>query len=1263
MDTLFTWLHLSDLHVRAASASGAREAFLACLREDLPTRGRERLDAIVVTGDVAFSGRADEYDVAGAFLLDAARGAGLGPERVFVVPGNHDVDRATDQAPVTAKLLAELRQGRRRLDAAIEAPRARAVITTRLHAFSAFAAAFGPEGPAEVALDELLWWSHAVEGRGGLRVRILGLSTVLLADGDADRGCLRLGEAQLREAQATVRERELVIALSHHPVRGGWLADERDAEAWLREHAHLHLTGHVHDPIAEEARAGAPGPFVWVATGAAPARRKIGLGSARRFGYALGSIVRGPDGALAARIAPRRWVPEEKRFVPDEKALPEGQTFADRALRLASAAPAPKTRTRSTTPPPKKPAAAEKVEKAATPEPASVRVRVPAPVRTPAPPPADERDATTPRVNATPQPGPVSVGAPARAAALEPRPGRVVRDPRRDPRREEPEPTDHDWISPTATAAERAAASTPPRRAPEITSGRSEPPVRREGPPPSRRSRPPAPSSPPVPETPPAPRAASTPAPRAASTPAPRAAATPAPSATATPAPRAAATAGWTLSPNAAATPAPNAAATAAPNATATPAPRAAATPGPGRAEPGPAALFEGPGALPATPVPYFVDRADDRIALRAALVDPVATCVVVTGLGGLGKTALVQQLVATDARAIFAESAWIDARDLAAELGRVAKRFGLRAAERAPTVDESVRFLRGVLESRRILLVIDNVNPGMADVRALPIPAAGSASRALLTSRIVTLHEDLGKLARPLRLAPWEPGTIRAHLREVAPALRSEPDAALDALGRGVGGLPLAVRLLGRQLLRPDVTVTSLRARLERDPLGALDAGARPGEASAASTFRPSVDGLGPSERRVLVALSACAPATRTAMVAEVAGVREDEAGMALEGLADQSLVEWLPDAERPFRLHPVIRAVLGAQPGAEDAVAAHDRMVRAHVEGHRDPNDWQALERDLPEVLAVTDRRLARGDVAGAWEPLRAVMGLLDRRGASGEIVAAANRVLQAAPPDGPLAAAILGDLGLLWCSLGDLTQAEGALGRALALAEEQGSAEAQARAVGGLARCAALRGELEKAVGLHRRSATLHELLGLRHLYANDLGNVGLLYRRMGNVGDAIEQLERALAIHEQLGVSEGRAEVLCGLGLCFRDIGEPEAGIEHFERALAIHEELGRRSGQATMLGNLGNTYRALGRHDRAIAHLGRALAIYEELGLLDGQGAALGNLGSCYRALGDTPRARDHFERALATLRRINLPDDHPHVKAMLAALAAPPKRS
>ncbi|MFT3772223.1 MAG: tetratricopeptide repeat protein [Minicystis sp.] len=1189
METLFTWLHLSDLQIRAAREEGPApaERLLAALRHDVQEHAGEPIEAILVTGDVAATGQRDEYVEADAFLVQMARSAGLGPERIYLVAGNHDVDRAADRAPLTAKLVAELRQGRRRFDAALEHARAREVLSSRLYAFAVFAATFGPP-PADddAPPEELLWWSHRVDARGGLKVRFVGLCTPFLAEGDGDRGALRLGEKQLHDAGGTIKNGELVVVLSHHPARGGWLADERDVELWLRDHAHVHVTGHPHDPIAEEARAGSPGPYVWVAAGATPAKRKVGLGAERKLGYSLVSVVRADDGALSLRIVPRRWSAEGNRFVADERNLPKGEAAAVRPLRLALPPPPPAQ-------PSVPPGAASAQRGSSTPPPpaAGFRSSTPPPAAgfrssTPLPAAAGLRLGTPPAAGGfRPSAPPPAAMPPAAAMPAGFRPGAS---------------TD---VRPSASADFRSGASTEvrPSASADFRSG-----ALAEGPAFGR-----APAA--IPPKAPAPAPVLPFSPAAA----PVKPVIPAKPATIPPP---------ALTPS-------------------DPAPRPSARS---------TGLFEGPGALPAMPIPLFSDRVAEIETLEELLTEPSVLSVVAAGPGGVGKTALVQHFVATRAPSLFDEGAWIDARDLPAELGRVAKRFGLRTGDRAPRVEEAVRFLRGACEGRRVLLVVDNLSPGVADARALPI--LGGASRVVVTSRILTLHEDLGRGARRIRLGAWDEPVCRGHLRALVPALGSEPDQTLDALARRVGGLPLAVRLLGRQLLRPDVTLAGLQLALDRDPLGTLDSAARGGESTLTSTFRPAFEALNPPLRRILVALAACAPETRADVVAEIAGVRDDEAALALEGFAEQSLVEHAPDAERPFRLIEAIRFFLHGQPGAAEAESTHEGLVLAQVlTNGADPRRWPELSRELPEVFAVVDRRVARGDAPGAWEVLKAVLGVLERDNRYGEFVAAARRILRVAAEGSETQAAVLADLGLALASLGDIAGARESLARALVVAEDHAYPETQALALGGLGRVHGILGELDKAVAYHRRAGVLNEQLGRRKLLAIDLGNVGLVLRRKGDVADAIEHLERALALYQE-GEHDGRAEVLGGLGLCFRDIGELGSAIEYFQRALSIHEQHGRRAGQATMLGNLGNTYRSLGETDRAIEHLERALAIYEELGLPEGQGAALGNLGACYRSVGEPAKARAMYERALAVFRKLGLPDDHPHVRMVLGAL-------
>ncbi len=53
----------------------------------------QAVDALLVTGDIAYAGQDQEYVSALSWLKELADRCGCAPDRIFVVPGNHDVDR------------------------------------------------------------------------------------------------------------------------------------------------------------------------------------------------------------------------------------------------------------------------------------------------------------------------------------------------------------------------------------------------------------------------------------------------------------------------------------------------------------------------------------------------------------------------------------------------------------------------------------------------------------------------------------------------------------------------------------------------------------------------------------------------------------------------------------------------------------------------------------------------------------------------------------------------------------------------------------------------------------------------------------------------------------------------------------------------------------------------------------------------------------------------------------------------------------------
>ena len=326
--------------------------------------------------------------------------------------------------------------------------------------------------------------------------------------------------------------------------------------------------------------------------------------------------------------------------------------------------------------------------------------------------------------------------------------------------------------------------------------------------------------------------------------------------------------------------------------------------------------LFEGPGAVPATAVPSFAGRHDEMAGLVAHLraPDEKAVCVVASGIGGVGKTSLARQLVATRASALFPDgAAWLDGANLIAELARVSRRFGWPNAN-DPTPDQAKAFLANQLHDRPVLLVVDN----LLDKRARAnVPIPGGKCRTLVTSRATDVAQDLAAPAATLRLEHWELEICRQYLRDNVPRLTSEPDADLDALAAFVQGLPLALRLIARALaLNITRTPKQHLARLRAEPLGALDNHAGPNDRGVAATFLDAYRDLTSLEQSTLHALASCAQGSRTEIVAAVATQDIPATEDALTTLYNSSLADFRQASPAPWSLHDVVRIFTRSQP-----------------------------------------------------------------------------------------------------------------------------------------------------------------------------------------------------------------------------------------------------------------------------------------------------------------------------------------------------------
>ncbi len=259
-----TWLHLSDIHFRRTQSYN-QHIGLQPLIQDIRELFESGLqpDFIVLTGDIAQASRPEEYDMAKRFLDDVLDATGLGKDRLFLVPGNHDVDRSKNE--MIAKAMIPALFDRNAVNDFLASDGQRAVVFDRFHHYHQFLHDYlGPDVPYDPQ-SEYYYIKHIEVAKQP--VAILGLNSAWLAASDKDRNQLLLGERQVRDALELSRGAALRLALMHHPF--DWLRDfdYRDVEPLLRKGCHFLLHGHRHEVGFLEVR-GPSGLAMVIAAGA-----------------------------------------------------------------------------------------------------------------------------------------------------------------------------------------------------------------------------------------------------------------------------------------------------------------------------------------------------------------------------------------------------------------------------------------------------------------------------------------------------------------------------------------------------------------------------------------------------------------------------------------------------------------------------------------------------------------------------------------------------------------------------------------------------------------------------------------------------------------------------------------------------------------------------------------------------------------------------------------------------------------------------------
>ncbi|GGX51795.1 tetratricopeptide repeat protein [Streptomyces noursei] len=623
---------------------------------------------------------------------------------------------------------------------------------------------------------------------------------------------------------------------------------------------------------------------------------------------------------------------------------------------------------------------------------------------------------------------------------------------------------------------------------------------------------------------------------------------------------------------------------------------------------------------------PHFTDRRDAALALDAARRDG-ASLAVISGLAGVGKTALATRWLANTAPE---DEAQLHA-DLGGPPGRVAPEVVLPQWLRSLGIDRTppgLRELAGLWRSvtarRAVTVLLDNA----ADPdQVRPLLPAGAKSMTVVTSRRL-LWELAIDGAALLPLGPLTPSAAIALLTRFTGEGRiaAEP-AAAARLARGCAFLPLPLVLAGARL----------KARPTRTLAAAADALVHPhhedpARIAIATALTESYTGLETKAQYVYRSLGLMpVDAVDSHMVAAVCQLERAEAERLLEALAEEQVLE--PCDSAPGRTVRY-RAGAAVREHARTLAAEHDDPVAREGTARRLclwllANATQAQQRLTPAqatlrrtLPALVDAPVDFDDDLGAMAWLEAhendLLGVLEAAVAAGSDEIAWQLV------DAFWPLFLRRHPYVLWIKAHEI---------GLDAARRVGNSAAvrQMLLSGAIGLNAA--GRLPEAIDWYTQARDAAQADGDVRDEGQALLGLGACHHQSGRPEGAKRDLTKAVTLWTSCGYRRGTALAAVLLGEIALTAGEPRRALDQLADAHAVLLDVDDPYDAARALALHGQARALLGDLTEGIAELESALQVFAAAGSTRWRARTLEMLGSAHRRGGDETTAQDCYRHA------------------------------
>lgn len=237
----YRWLHLSDLH---SYCNGIKTKIMrdALIDEVEELNNEERFNFIIITGDI--SDKDSGYDLAEEFILELISRIDIEKEKVFIIPGNHDLNRnIPDDRGDIVKGLWETGI----LDEEEELNNIKSLIYAQNKFFNTYKNILGREYPKE----NIHFVEKLMEG-----VNIIHLNTSWMCyDSSVEDGKIHVGINSVYKCLEEVNKEDFNIVIGHHRLDDLNPQERNHLKTIFKSKGiDMYLGGHCHQAIIKQDR-------------------------------------------------------------------------------------------------------------------------------------------------------------------------------------------------------------------------------------------------------------------------------------------------------------------------------------------------------------------------------------------------------------------------------------------------------------------------------------------------------------------------------------------------------------------------------------------------------------------------------------------------------------------------------------------------------------------------------------------------------------------------------------------------------------------------------------------------------------------------------------------------------------------------------------------------------------------------------------------------------------------------------------------------